>query len=45
MFYILLSGFGLGLSQIAGICLQNIFILKNGIQKSMFAIFLIVNSF
>ena len=33
MFYILLSGFGLGLSQIAAIGLQNIFILKNGIQK------------
>jgi L-lysine exporter family protein LysE/ArgO len=39
MFYILLSGFGLGLSQIAAIGLQNIFILKNGIQKKpMFAI-------
>lgn len=34
MFYVLLSGFGLGLSQIAAIGLQNIFILKNGIQKN-----------
>jgi len=40
--YIILSGFFLGLSQIAAIGLQNIFILKNGIQKKpMFAICLV----
>jgi L-lysine exporter family protein LysE/ArgO len=33
MIYIFLSGFILGLSQIAAIGLQNMFVLKNGIQK------------